>query len=140
MLREACRKTKKLITTERSLIIDVSLNSTKVTKDAIRVIGSGSAEIVAITPGLIRAHDLARENYKKRTVEERLTIDKEKQKQIHQEKEKEKSIKVLSGRNRFPSERKGVILNEEAEREAELQSVENIFNETNERLKEATKP
>lgn len=69
-------------------------------------------------------------------------MEKENQEKIQEVKakeEKEKTMKELSGRKRSLSERKAAILDEETEHEAELRGAENLFNESNERLKAAIK-
>ena len=53
--------------------------------------------------------------------------------------ETEKSMKELSSRKRSLGERKAVIMKEETEQEAEVKMAENLFHESNERLKAAIK-
>ena len=78
---------KNVLTKERSLMTDASLNAIRMTKDAVRVIGSGSVEKMPITSGLIRARDLAHATYKKRMAEEKAKMEKESRKRLQQEKD-----------------------------------------------------
>ena len=65
--------------------------------------------------------------------------NKEKMQQEKENKEKEKSMKELSSRKRSLSERKTAIMKEETEPEAEVKMAEELFHESNERLKAAIK-
>ena len=62
---------KKVLTNERTLLSDASINALRSTKDAIRVTASGQAHMMPITPALMQARRSANSVYTARLAEER---------------------------------------------------------------------
>ena len=62
---------KKVLTNERTLLSDASINALRSTKDAIRVTASGQAHMMPITPALMQARPSASSVYTARLAEER---------------------------------------------------------------------
>ena len=60
-----------MLTNERTLLSDASINALRSTKDAIRVTASGQAHMMPITPALMQARPSASSVYTARLAEER---------------------------------------------------------------------
>lgn len=132
----------KVLRSERSLLSDESINAIRITKDAIRVAGSGHAHKMPITPSLLQARRSAYAAYSKRMEEEKARKEKERQqraKEIKDNQDKQEALKELESRKRSLSEKECNIAKEQATQEEELRTAERLFLEANKRLQDAIK-
>ena len=92
---------KKVVTNERTLLSDTSINALRSTKDAISVTASGQAYMMPITPALMQARRSFNSVYTARLAEEKMSseIEKKLKDNMTAEKEEMQNIaKLLEGR------------------------------------------
>ena len=91
---------KKVVTNERTLLSDASINVLRSTKDAIKVTASGQAYMMPITPAFMQARRSVNSVYTARLAEKMsLEIEKKLKDNMTAEKEEMQNIaKLLEGR------------------------------------------
>ena len=132
---------KKMLSKERTLLSDSSINGLRMVKDAVKVSPGGVADI-NITKGLLEAGRKAHALYKRRIEEEEIERQQAKKARLESEAEQkrlEESRKELEGRKLSLKEKEKAMIKLDKQLGQDLQSAEKLFGEANERLKKAIK-
>ena len=80
---------KKVVTNERTLLSNESINGLRLAKDAVNVIGSGEVHSIPITPGLLRARKFVHRSYSARSNLEKEERAKKKKVEVEKAREEE---------------------------------------------------
>ena len=133
---------KTAVRSERTSLSDASINAPRTTKAAVRVIGSGQAHAMQITPSLMQARKSAYAVYSVRMAEEREKKGKEKRLKEQMQKEaqeKQEAIKTLDQKKRTLEDIEKSVTEEQDKCKEEMCAVERLYGEVNRRLQDAIK-
>lgn len=131
---------KRVLTPERSQLTDESINALRLTKDAVRVTGSGQAHQMPITPSLIQARRSAYGVYSKRLAEEREKKAKTQRMKDQREKDaqaKKEQLESLDRKKRTLADRDKEVAKEQDRCREELKAAEGLYGEVTKRLQKA---